>query len=81
MRAHACHDCIFELAFSTFTELFRCRYRLAFVIFGYRREEREACFLIMIIVAEEGAPVPGGPPSAGNRTKKVLPCKLPDPLS
>jgi hypothetical protein len=72
----------FKPPFSTFTELFRCRYRLAFVIFGYRREEREACFLIMIIVAEEGAPVPGGPPSAGNRMKKkVLPCALPNPLS
>ncbi|TGR72639.1 hypothetical protein EN837_01900 [bacterium M00.F.Ca.ET.194.01.1.1] len=61
--------------------MFRYRYRLAFVIFEYRREEREACFLITITVADEGAPVPGGPLSAGNRTKRVLPCKLPNPLS
>ena len=68
--------------FSTFMELFRCWYRLAFAIFGYRREEREACFLTMIIVADAGAPVPGGPLSAGNRMKKkVLPCALPNPLS
>jgi len=67
--------------FSVVMPLFRCRYRLAFVIFGYRREEREACFLIMNIVADEGAPVPCGPLSAGNRMKKkVLPCALPNPL-